>query len=42
MIKKVTFGVKSFFLRKRDGFPLEVVNLQKHLKKGRLCGFREK
>ena len=32
--KKVTFGVKSYFFRKRDGFPLKVVNFRKTLKKG--------
>ena len=31
--KKVTFGVKFFFFRKRDGFPLKNVNLRKTLKK---------
>ena len=25
LLKKVTFGVKSYFFRKRDGFPLKVV-----------------
>ena len=34
MIKKVTFGVNSFFFRKSDGFPLKVVNIRKTLKKG--------
>ena len=42
LLKKVTFGVKSYFFRKRDGFPLKVENLRKTLKKGHLCGFREK
>ena len=28
-LKKVTFGVKSYFFRKRDGFPLKVVNIRK-------------
>ena len=43
MIKKVTFSEKSYiFFRKRDGFPLKVVNTPKTLKKGHLCGFREK
>ena len=42
LFKKVTFGVKSYFFRKRDGFPLKEVNLRKTLKKGHLRGFREK
>ena len=40
MIKKGTFGVKSYFFRKRDGFPLKVVNLQKTLKKGSFMQFK--
>ena len=29
LLKQVTFGIKSYFFRKRDGFPLKVVNLRK-------------
>ena len=32
MIKK-SDGVKSFFFRKRDGFPLKVVNIRKKIEK---------
>ena len=32
-LKKVTFCVKSYFFRKRHGFPLKVVNIRKILKK---------
>ena len=43
MIKKVTFGVKYYFFRKRDDFPLKVVNFRKTLKKGSFMQFwREK
>ena len=41
MIKIVTFGVKSYFFRKKDGFPLKVVNLRKTLKKGLFMRFKE-
>ena len=40
--KKVTFGVKSFFFRKRDGFPLKNVDLRKTLKKGSFMHFWRK
>ena len=42
MIKKETFGVKSYFFLKRDAFTLKVENLRKTLKKGLLCGIRDK
>ena len=39
LLKKVTFSVKSYFFRKRDGFPLKVVNFRKTLKKGSFMWF---
>ena len=39
IIKKVTLSVKSYFFRKRDGFPLKLVYLRKTLKKGSLMRF---
>ena len=42
MIKKVTFGVKSYFFRKRDGFPLKVLHLRKTLKKRVIYAVLEK
>ena len=43
MIKKVSFGVKSYiFFRKRECFPLKVVNHRKTLKKGLFMRFYRK
>ena len=42
MIKKVTFGVKSYFFRKKDGFPLKVVNLRKNIEKRVIYAVLEK
>ena len=39
LLKEVTLGVKSYFCRQRDGFPLKVVNLRKTLKKGSFMRF---
>ena len=42
MIKKVTFGVKSYFIRKRDVFPLKVVNFRKNFEIGIVYAVLEK
>ena len=38
----MTFGVKSHFFRKGDGFPLKVVNIRKTLKNGSFMRFLRK
>ena len=38
----MTFGVKSYIFRKRDGFPFKVVNLRKNIEKRVLYAVLEK